>query len=416
MPNEVLTPDVIEELPLEQVIEKTLVKNNVTDQVIKALKKQYGGMKLKSLTDKQSFLEIKDARNAVRKVGILTEKLCKMGRDDANKIRTMWIEKEKEVLGKIAEVQDPLDAEIKKFEDEVARLEELEFQRQEEQFMKRQTTLLKMEAKYEGNSFSLGSVSYEISNIKEADEEIWTDTILPKFQREFAKVEAEKAEIEKQKLEAEEKLKAEQAELLRQQEELKKAQEEMRVQQEELNKLKAEREQKLLQEEQKRNEEIRVAKELIYKERQKQLLELGLKFDGSSFSISSVAGVVSITVEDITSKESDEWTLFVESKKPFIEEAKTNILKFQEDETKRIQEEAAQKERERIEEEQRQVEIKKQQDEQLKLEEAAKASDKDKWANLIYTLSSITMPEFKSGIYKNKAAQLVTKINEIKNL
>lgn len=185
----VLTPEVIEELPLEQVIEKTLVKNNVTDQVIKALKKQYGGMKLKALDDKQGYLEIKEARNNVRKVGILTEKLCKAGRDDANKIRGMWIDKEKDVLAKIAEVQDPLDAEMKKFEDEEARIKELEIQRQEEQFMQRQTTLLKMEAVYGNNCLVLGSVSYEIQNIKEADEEIWTDTILPKYQREFAKVE-----------------------------------------------------------------------------------------------------------------------------------------------------------------------------------------------------------------------------------
>lgn len=309
---EVLTPDVIEEVPLEKQIENSLVKHNVTDKVINALKKQYSGMKLKALDDKQSFLEIKEARNAVRKIGILAEKCCKVGREDAVKIQKLWLAKEKEVLAKIDEVQAPLDAEIKKYEDERDRLEQLEIQRKEEQFMKRQTTLLKMEAIYSGNSFTLGNVSYELENIKEADEEIWTDTILPKYQKEFAKVEEEKAKLEQQKKETEEKLRLEQEELLHQQNELKKAQEEIKKQQEELQKQK--------------------------------------------------------------------------------------------------------KERERIEEEQRQAQLKIQQEEQKKLEELAKASDKEKWQVLLTSLASIQFPEFKSGIYKGKLSIVKEKFEEIKEL
>lgn len=447
MKNEVLTPDVIEELPLEQVIEKTLVKNNVTNKVIAELKKKYGGMQLKSLTDKQGFLEIKDARNAVRKVGILTEKLCKLGRDEANKIRTMWIDKEKEVLGKIAEVQDPLDAEIKKFEDEEARLQELEFQRQEEQFMKRQTTLLKMEAKYEGSSFSLGSVSYDIQNIKEADEEIWTDTILPKFQREFAKVEEEKALLEKQKKEEQEKLIAEQQELLRQQNELKQAQEEMRLQKEALEKQQNEANRLQQEEQNRRTQEALEKRNAITNARVEQLINLGLTYS-PQYSAYVFKDVNIDVMTELKLWNEQEWNEAIEKITPVIEQRKKEAeeklqkelvgkSRFEalktigliKEETAIGLSELSEQEWEVLAEKYKgevkaaqeaqwkhQQEIEAENKRKLQEEESAKASDKDKWATLINALSSIAMPEFKSSIYKGKVNQLVAKINEIKSL
>ena len=396
MSKEVLTPDIIEELPLDEVINRTLVKNNVTEAVIKALKEQYGGMKLKSLDDKQGYLEIKEARNAVRKVGILAEKCCKAGREDAVKIQKLWLAKEKEVLSKIGEVQDPLDAEIKKFEDEKERLEQLEIQRKEEQFMKRQTTLLKMEARYEENSFILGAVSYEIDNIKEADEEIWNDTILPKYQREFAKVESERAEQEKQKKEAEEKLRAEQEQLRIQQEELNRQREEMRLQQEELNKQKQEAER--LENEKKQQEQL--AEQKRKNELQSNRLSLLLPFNPTG---------ADVDMGTLWSLEEDKFNEILESKK-------TEFQKHQEQEKQRLQEEAATKERLRIEQEQKEAEIKRQQEEQRKLEEAAKASDKDKWVALVSSINSIAIPEFKSNIYKGKLSVLKEKLEEINEL
>lgn len=417
MEKEILTPEVIEELPLEKVIENTLVKNNVTDKVINALKKQYGGMQLKSLTDKQGYLEIKEARNNVRKVGIMTEKLCKAGRDDANKIRGMWIDKEKEVLGKIAEVQDPLDAQIKQFEDEEARIRELEIQRQEEQFMKRQTTLLKMEAVYSGNSFTLGAVSYELDNIKEADEEIWTDTILPKYQREFDKVENEKADIEKHKKEAEEKLKAEQAELVRQQEELNKQREEIRLQQEELQKQKLESE---------RVQREIVEKDRIAKSQQEEKIWRGrlselddIKWNGQ-FAFRDDENDPVIAYKDLIEYDDEAFGIIRDLHNNVVSERKESKRIIDQEKRKleleQAQQDAASKERERIEEEQRQTEIKRKQEEQRQLEESAKASDKEKWGVLLSALNSISLPQFTSTIYKGKLAVLKEKFEEINSL
>lgn len=405
---EVLTPDVIEEVPLEKQIENSLVKHNVTDKVINALKKQYSGMKLKALDDKQSFLEIKEARNAVRKIGILAEKCCKVGREDAVKIQKLWLAKEKEVLAKIDEVQAPLDAEIKKYEDERDRLEQLEIQRKEEQFMKRQTTLLKMEAIYSGNSFTLGNVSYELENIKEADEEIWTDTILPKYQKEFAKVEEEKAKLEQQKKETEEKLRLEQEELLHQQNELKKAQEEIKKQQEELQKQKDEAEKVKKEEQDKAEREAKQKQDAIINNRIQQLINLGLNYSPQYSAYIGYNCNIDVMTE-LKLWNEQEWKDAIEKITPVIEAAK------QQEEEKRIAD-IQKKERERIEEEQRQAQLKIQQEEQKKLEELAKASDKEKWQVLLTSLASIQFPEFKSGIYKGKLSIVKEKFEEIKEL
>src|SRR5215831_6530306 len=85
----------------ESEINNALIKENVTDRVIASLKAQYEGLKLKSIDDKEGYLEIKEARNNVRKIGILAEKVCKKGREEALRTQKLWIAKEKEVLGKI---------------------------------------------------------------------------------------------------------------------------------------------------------------------------------------------------------------------------------------------------------------------------------------------------------------------------
>ena len=53
--NEVLTPEVMEEIPLEKQIDRTLVKHNVTNAVIARLKKEFGSLKLNDVNDKEKF-------------------------------------------------------------------------------------------------------------------------------------------------------------------------------------------------------------------------------------------------------------------------------------------------------------------------------------------------------------------------
>ena len=191
--HEVMEVDAEEMLPessLDKQIENALVKENITDKVIRQLKETFGGMTLKSIDDKESYLEIKKGRLEVRRIGILVEKVCKKGREDAVAIQKKWLNKEKEVLGKISEVQDPLDAEIKKFDDEVERKENEERVRREHIFISRSATLLKYGAEYRNGSSDLAEISYEVELLRQADEEVWSEVILPKYKRVYEQKEA----------------------------------------------------------------------------------------------------------------------------------------------------------------------------------------------------------------------------------
>lgn len=379
--------------PLEQVIEKTLVKNNVTDKVIQSLREQYGGLKLKSVEDKESYLIIKDARKNVRSVGILAEKLCKAGREEAIAVQKLWLSKEKEVLAKIAEVQDPLDAELRKFEDELERKQKEEEERKERLFMERQTTLLKMEARFENNSFVLGGISYEISNIREADAEVWSDTILPKYQREYEKIEQAKAEEERNKFEEAEKLRLEKEKFEQEQAEFRKQQEEFQKQQAELQRLKDEAE---------KAERDRLS-DLVSK-RAGVLRGLGMAYDGTRYDYADIY----ISKDQVVSLDENGWSSLVSETTLKIKEAKELEAKIAEE--KRVAElEAARQQA--IKDEQDRIEREKE-EERVRLEQA---SDKDKWAAFVASIPDTT-PEFKSNIYKAKATSVKALLTQIKSI
>ena len=109
--------------PLDEKMEQELVKHNVTDAVIATLKSKYGDLKLRDLNDKENYLIIKSAAKEVAKVRNAVVKACKEGRDEALKIQKAWIAKEKEVLAKVAEVENPLDAQIAAFDNHAKELE-----------------------------------------------------------------------------------------------------------------------------------------------------------------------------------------------------------------------------------------------------------------------------------------------------
>lgn len=408
MAKEILTPDVIEEIPLEKRIDQTLTKNNVTNRVIAALKEKYGGMQLSSITDKEGYANIKEARKEVRKIGILAEKLCKEGRDEANKIRGLWIDKEKEVLAKIAEVQDPLDAEIKKYDDEQARLEAEEIQRQEERFMSRQTQLLKMGAVYANGCFNLGSISYESNMIKEADEEIFTDTILSKYRAVYEKIETARVEEEKKKEAEAIELKRQQDEFAEKQRLFNEQQEQFKKQQEELQKQKDEATRQ-------ENEK----KETALKAKCVRLENLGMmhRFQSGTYEYSDIT----VAKSELVGMDDSTFEGFMQGLTQRVEAKKQELIKEQEEkrahEIEAAKQKAIREEQERAAEEKRQAEIKAQQEEVKRIEDAAKASDKEKWEAFIQVIGQLLPPTtMKSGIYKSKSSQAVQKLNEIKAL
>lgn len=398
--NNVIIPEVIEEIPLEKVIDNTLVKNNVTEAVIASLKEKYKGLKLSHVGDKEGYLEIKDAKKEVRKYGILTEKLCKAGREDAIKVQKLWLNKEKEILGKIAEVEAPLEAEIKRFDDEEQRIQDERAKRQEEAYMQRQTELLKFGAVYANGCFNLNDVIYEADLIKEADEDVYQNSILVKYKIQYEKMNAAKVEEERIKSDRE-------AELTKQREEFEKQQAIFKQQQEEFQKQQAEAT---------RKEHERVNAEAKEKERAQNELQnkrFAYLFPYNKYGEGmDMATLWALSEVDFNEK--------LEQKVAAFEKFEVEKKEAERIETERLLqlavEESARKERERIAEEQRQIESKKQQEEARKAEELAQASDTVKYSELLKQINAIILPEMRSGQYRKKVSITREKIEEIKLL
>lgn len=444
-----------EELPLEQKIDKSLEKQNVTNAVIAKLKEQYGHLKLRSVDDKEQYIEICAARKSVRAVGIIAEKICKHLREDAVKTQKLVLAKEKEILAKIAEVQDPLDAEIKKFEDEQERKEIEDKKRREEQWMTRQSTLLKYGASFQNGHFVLEHIEYEIESLKQADEEMWDAIILPKYRKVFEEKEAgrvaeenrRKEEMERQRLERE-KFEKEQAEFRRQQEEFAKQQRELQEQME-----KADREERERKEETERKEKERIAKERasIAKLRAEKLSDVEYRYPFVFFK-----GIKLMDIDLLIDMPNDEFERFTYRHNTSIEQEKVEAERKRQEEEERLAEErrvnvlrqsrkevlaqfdftssedlgyiaddqwnlikttAQEKFNHKKHEEWSEAErIKKQQEDDRKALELAQASDKDKWAAFVSQIQALSHPEMKSPKYKRMQAIAKEKLEEIAGL
>lgn len=344
------------EISLDKTIETALVKQNVTQAVIAALKDKYGGMTLKSLDDKESYLEIKAAARDCSKLRNLASKVCKEGREDAIKIQKLWVAKEKEVIGQIAEVENPLDAEIAKYDAEVERKANEEKQRQEEAYINRQQALTRMGAVYTDGNFVLGSASFEAVLVKGASQDIWDEAIVPKFKAEYERIEAVKVEEERIKAEKEAAIRAEQ-------EKLRAEQEAFRLQQEEFNRKQA--------------EAARIENEKIAAEqREKARIEREAEFE------------------------------------------RMKIAAAEQAEAKRIAdiELAVKKEKERQELEALRAEEQRKADELKKAEMLAQSSDKVKWEDFITKVSAIETFDMRSGQYRKKMQIAKEKLEEILSL
>lgn len=371
---------------LDSVIETKLVQNNVTEMVLSSLKEKYGGMKLKALDDKESYLELKAAAKDCAKVRTLAVKICKEGREEAVKTQKLWIAKEKEVVGRVAEVEDALDAEIDKFDKEVERLANEEKERQESAYINRQAQLTKMGATYVDGCFVLGDASFESILIKESSQDVWEESVIPKFQAEYEKIESVRIAEEKKRQEAEAELKRQQDELARQQEELRKQQEEMQRQKEEAERIERDKKHQEQLAEQKRISDL-----------QNKRFELLYPFNTSGADVdmntlwqldeSKFNEVLELKKNEFNTKQLEQQRVAEEKRLADIELAKQEAIK---------------KEQQRIAEEQ-----------QKKQAELEASNDKTKWDAFVKALNKIEFYDMKSSQYRKKMADAKQKIESI---
>jgi hypothetical protein len=202
---------------LESKITSELAKENITEKVLFELKAKYGDLKLKSLDDKESYLELKEAAKVCSKVRNAVVKCCKLLREEAVAYQKKCVAKEKEIVSIVSEIEDPIDAEIAKYDAELKRKEEEEKQRKENEYMSRTQNLTKMGAVYSNNEFTLGEFSIEANLVKDCSQEVWESDMLPKFQEQYQIIEAERIAEEQRKADEAAELKRKQDELAEQQ-------------------------------------------------------------------------------------------------------------------------------------------------------------------------------------------------------
>lgn len=104
------------------VIEQALEKENITRQILDKLKSEYSGLKIASIDDTDGFNKVEEARKHCKRLRGDATRICKKGREDAIKIQSDWIAKEKEVVGEIEEVENALKAEAQRIKDEKERI------------------------------------------------------------------------------------------------------------------------------------------------------------------------------------------------------------------------------------------------------------------------------------------------------
>lgn len=91
-------------------IDQQLIKVNVTDAVISRLHIDYAHLAEKPIETKEEYDIVHRADMNMRDLQTLTVSTCKKGREQAIAEQKAWIAKEREVVGRIAEVRDPVTA------------------------------------------------------------------------------------------------------------------------------------------------------------------------------------------------------------------------------------------------------------------------------------------------------------------
>lgn len=398
-------------LPLDEQISNELVKENITETVLKQIE-TFTALKLSHPEDKETYLEIKEKRKNARDVRLLAVKVCKKGREDAIAIQKKWVAKEKEIVDRIDKVEDYLKSQEDIYEAEKERQKQEKLRMEQENLSKRQQQLFKMGAELRDGKFILEDVEVDIVLIRESSDESYQNNILSEFipiyerrEEERKKREAEE-EAERRRQAAERKrLEEEAAELKRQQDELKRQQEKL-----EKEKREAEEERERLAEQERQR---------IFNERSIFLKNLGMTFDFSNNSYSYVGEETEIHIglHEIKTSNPEEWEELTRhipltiSKDKDLKEQKR--LAFIEEQKKKAAEEAVEQERaarrkqEEDEAEQKRLAAIAEQ------ERIDNASDAEKWQIFVSALKAIPIPQMKAKKHRDKVAMASEKIEEI---
>lgn len=264
-------------------INKELVKQNITDQVLVEMKQNFMILKIGGIDDKEGYKKVDEARKLCKNTRVLTTKICKKGREAAVAEQKAWISKEKEITDQISEVEEYLEGQVKVIDEEKAKIKAQKEAEEQERLQTRISKLNKCRMEFNGVEYRLGpELIITATDVKLMDEFTFSG-FYAKVEAEFNRLEVLRAEKEAEEKEKAEKLALEQAQLKKEREQFE-AEKAEAVKKEKELKDKAEADAKIIAEEKAKIEaEKKKEIELRVKQRASLLHNLGMSFNGEKF-------------------------------------------------------------------------------------------------------------------------------------
>lgn len=390
---------------LEKAINKEIAKFNPFEARLNELKEKYKETGIKDIDDRDGYEETRIAIGELRKIRTGTANDKKIIKAPFLAACSSIEDKSKWIISEVEKIENVLQARKDEIDLEKEKIKQERLRRESERLVVRSAQLLKMGATFDGTSYTLEDVSYDLALIRESDEEIYTTNILPKYDTIFQQKEAIRLETERVRNEQLAAEKKEREEFERQQAELKRQQEELR--------------EKQIAEDKK--EQQRIAHEERVKAEQKRAMfaERLSKLKGWNFNGLTVSRNNDIfgSVDDLVSLPSDEFEALVTKNDAEVSEMEAisakKALEVQHERERIAVAKALQEEKERQQEANRLAELKKQQEADKKQAELDAAGDKTKWAETVNYLKKCPLYDMRSGQYRTKSAILREKIDEL---
>ena len=371
---EVLTPEVMTENPIEEIVSQEIAKFNLADAVIAQMKEQYQGIEIKGIDDKAGYKIAKEALSVVKKTRTSVEAKRKELKSDYLEIGRRIDGEAKRLTENILEIEEPLAQKIKVIDDEIQAEKERKEREAEEKLKSRVEDLNKEGLNFNGSLYVCGNISVDVVTIKnftDADYLIFVE----KVKIEKARVDKEEAERKEAERIAEEERKAEaqriEDEKKRQEDERKKLEQERA----DLEKQKAELE--------------KAKKDAILLQRASRLTSIGATEDSNSLYFIGMSGNISFNKQNISDWSDEEFEAKFKEFGETITEIKTKDEAIKEQQKIDAQKKADEEAKRKADEEKRQ----KEEQEKAEAERLARLPDFDKIERYVTEINGVSIPQ-----------------------
>lgn len=436
------------EQTVQKVISGEVAKFDKFETRLNELKEKYKDLTIVDVNDKEGYENVRVAIGDLRSIRTGTDADKKVIKAPFLAACSTIEERSKWIIAEVSKIEAPLQKRKDEIDEEKEKIKADKKAKQEAAFAKRLVQLTAMGASFaDGMNLVLEDVSYEAVLIRESDDEIYEQVILPKYKSIFDKNEAERLKKQAEEDERKRKEEEDREKLRKQQQELQDAQDQLQRDRDELQRQK---------DEAARKEQEKAEKELAERtnNRVKQVTAIGLQFDGISAYRYKDAF---IKLEEVKTFEDEAWDRVLNTAQNLVcsIKEKEEQEKKEQDERKALMDARKAKGETRLslleavgcegdamvlgglsdedweldykdatyayddlkkkqwqqqqEQEQKEADAKKQ-------EELAQADDKTKWTHLLSRINSISVPEFKTAKYKSAANSALEYINQIKKL